>query len=134
MNICFLCISLLLRTKPDLEGAGLVVCAVGAGHQFFVFALERKPRLKIKLLGCSVVQCPGDDGNNLIREPERLVECLGRREHVIKCFPRLLWVCEYELLDLSCGLVSAINPIMRKWVLYLLELMNTINAPGIASM
>ena len=74
MDVCFLGVELFLWTVADTEGAGLIVGAVAAGDEFFVFALEGEPSFKIVFFCGGVVESAGDDGDDLIGETEGLVE------------------------------------------------------------
>ena len=101
MHIRLLHISRLLHAVPDLQLAGLVVRAVGARHELLVLALEGEPGLEIPLLGRSVVEGARDDGHDLIRDTERLVEFFRGVDHVVECFPGFLGVDDEELFDLE---------------------------------
>lgn len=101
MDVGFLQIRSLLDPIADFQGPRLVVSAVRAGNQFLVLLLEGKPRLKVVFFGCGIVQCPGNDGDNLIRKSEGAVEFLGGFHHLIKGFPGILGLGNDELLDLQ---------------------------------
>lgn len=58
----------LLATEANVKRPRLVVGAVGARHELLVLLLEGEPRLQVVLLGCSVVQCTGNNGHDLVRE------------------------------------------------------------------
>lgn len=114
MDICLLDVRLLLATKPYLQVSGLVVSAVGARHELLELALEWEPCLQVELLGSRVVEGARDNGNDLVRQAERLVESLGDTDHLVEHLPGLLGVSEHKLLDLG-------------------ELVDTEDTPGIAT-
>lgn len=112
VDVLLLRLRLGLCAVADLEGPGLVVGAVGAGHELLVLALEGEPGLEVELLGGGVVERPGYDGDDLVGEAEALVELLGDGDHVVEGVPGLLGVGEEELLDL-------------------LELVHAVDSPGV---
>lgn len=59
-----------------------------AGDKLLEFTLVREPSLEIKLLGGSVVESAGDDGDNTVGDAEGLVESLGVGDHVLEHLPR----------------------------------------------
>lgn len=101
MHKLLLRIRLRLRAVADIQCARLVIGAVRAGHKLLVLSLEWEPRLQIKLFGRSVVQSTRNNGNDLVRKSQRLVELLRHGNHFFKRFPRLLGVRQQELLNLS---------------------------------
>ena len=100
MNVRFLRIELFLGTIADIQSARLVICAVAARDQFFVFALEGEPSFEVVLLCGGVVEGAGDDGDDLVGETEGLVEFLGGFEHCVEGLPGVFWFGEEELFDL----------------------------------
>lgn len=87
MNISLLQISSFLNTITNLEGARLIIEAVGARDKFLELLLEWEPGLEIIFLGCCIVQCARNNGDNLVREAQGLVELLRGRHHVFKGLP-----------------------------------------------
>lgn len=72
-----------IQYAPDLHGTGLVVSAVGAGHQLSVGVVSREPALKVVLADGSVVERAGDDVDDVVGEAQRLVELLGGGDHLL---------------------------------------------------
>jgi hypothetical protein len=108
VHVLLLGVDLRLGAVSDLERAGLVVGAVAARDELLVLALEGEPRLEVELLGRRVVERARDDGDDLVRQAETLVEVLRVVDHVVERLPRLLGVREQELLDLL-ELVDAVD-------------------------
>lgn len=100
VHVGLLQIGCLLDTVADLQGARLVVKAVGAGHKLLVLLLEWEPGLQIVLFRGSIVQGTGNDSHNVVRELQGLVELLGSGHHVLECLPRVLRLGQDELLNL----------------------------------
>jgi hypothetical protein len=100
VHIGLLQIGRLLDTETDLQGARLVVKAVGARDELLVLLLEREPGLQVVLLGSSIVQCAGNDSHNVVRELQGLVELLGSGHHVLESLPRVLRLGQDKLLNL----------------------------------
>jgi len=101
MHICLPHVSCFLGTIADLQGARLVVSAIGTGHQLLVFALEREPCFQVVFLGGGIIQCSRDYRHNLVWNPERLVEFLRCCDHLIKGFPRVVRFSQDKLFDLQ---------------------------------
>lgn len=101
MHIGLLQIGGLLGTVTNLQGAGLVIGAVGAGDKFLVLLLEGEPSLQVVLLRSGVVESTRDNGDNLVGKTQGLVELLGGVHHVLKRLPRVLGLSKDELLDLE---------------------------------
>lgn len=101
VDVGLLDVGLLLDAKADLEVAGLVVGAVGARDELLELALVGEPSLEIELLGGRVVEGARDDGDDAVRDAERLVEGLRVGDHVVEHLPRLLGLGDAELLDLG---------------------------------
>lgn len=106
MHIRLPCVRLRLCSVADLKIAGLVVCAVAAGHEFFVFALEREPRFEVVFFGGGIVERAGDDGDDAVWDSEGLVEVFRVPDHRVEGFPGLFRLGDDELLDLVGGGVS----------------------------
>jgi hypothetical protein len=100
MDIGLLQVGGLLGTEANVERPRLVVSAVGARHELLVLLLEGEPRFQIVLLSRSIVQRTGNDGHDLVREPQGLVELLGGGHHILESLPRLVGLGQDELLDL----------------------------------
>lgn len=69
VNVCLLRVGF-LSTVTNLQFSGLVVCAVGAGNELLVFALEGEPGFEVVFLRGCVVQGTGHDRDYLVREPK----------------------------------------------------------------
>lgn len=100
MDISLLQVGGLLGTEANIKRPRLVVGAVGARHELLVLLLEGEPCLQVVLLGGSIVQCARNNGHNLVRESQGLVELLGGSDHILESLPRLVGLGENELLDL----------------------------------
>ena len=101
VHIGLLQISGLLGTVTDLQSAGLVIGAVGAGDKFLVLLLEGEPSLQVVLLGGGVVESTRNNLDNLVGKTQGLVELLGGVHHVLKCLPGVLGLSKDELFDLE---------------------------------
>lgn len=101
MDVLLADIRLRLDPASNLQLARLVVGAVRARHEFFVFSLERKPGFEIVLLGGSVVESARHDGHDPVGELQGLIKLLGDFDHVVKGLPRVLGGRVDELLNLS---------------------------------
>lgn len=114
VNVLLDVVSLGDSTVSNVKVSALVVGTVGARNELLVLSLEGEPRLQVVLLGGSVVESTGNDGNNTVGKAKGLVELLGVGDHVVKGLPRLLGLSDDKLLDL-------------------LELVDTEDTPGILS-
>lgn len=114
MNVFLPDVGLGLGAISNLQRPGLIIRAVGTGHEFLVLALEREPRFKVILLRSGIVQGTGHNGHDPIGYAQRLVEFLGRLDHLIKSFPRVLGLGEQKLFDLET--VSTIVTPLRESV------------------
>mmetsp|Transcript_14824 Transcript_14824/g.64165 ORF Transcript_14824/g.64165 Transcript_14824/m.64165 type:complete len:434 (-) Transcript_14824:246-1547(-) len=93
VTVRFLLLGALLRgATANLKAAGLKVGAVGAGNELAPCLRGRKPRLEIVLLRRGVVQLAGNDVDDLVRDAEALVECLGVANHALHLLPALIAV------------------------------------------
>lgn len=90
-----------LATISDIQRPGLIVRAVGAGHEFLVLALEGKPGFEVVFLGGGVVEGAGDDSDDAVGEAEGLVEGFGGVDHGVEGFPGGFGGGEEELFDLG---------------------------------
>mmetsp|Transcript_3106 Transcript_3106/g.6257 ORF Transcript_3106/g.6257 Transcript_3106/m.6257 type:complete len:446 (-) Transcript_3106:82-1419(-) len=106
----------LLLSAPGSHAPRLKIRAIRTTNQLPVRLLSRKPRLQIVLLDRRVVERPGHDAYHPIRKPQTLVKLLGRVDHPVLLFRRLLEIVldDAKLLDL-------------------LELMHPENTPDIPS-
>ena len=68
MHISFPAVDLLLHAVADFERAALVVGAIAAGDEFFVFALVGEPGFEVVFFGRSVVERAADDGDDAVGE------------------------------------------------------------------
>ena len=100
MNILLPYLRLQLDTVANLKCTRLVVCAVWARNKLLVLSLVWEPSLEIILLCCSIVQCPGDNLDNPIRNTKWLIELLWDADHVVKSFPWLLRIRDKKLFNL----------------------------------
>lgn len=80
-------VRLLLLSVADLEFSSLVVGAVGAGHELLVLTLEWEPGLQVVLLGGSIVESTGNDGDDAVGDVQGLVEFFGGVDHLVKVLP-----------------------------------------------
>ena len=86
--------------EADVETAGLVVGAVGAGDKLAVLLGAGEPAFEIVLGGGGVVEGAGDDGDDAVGEAELLVPLLRGGDHALEFFPALVGLDDAELLDL----------------------------------
>lgn len=86
MNVGFLRVGF-LSTEANLQLPSLVVCAVGAGNELLVFALEGEPGFEVVFLCGRVVQGTGHDRDNLVGKAKGLVELFGGGNHLVKGLP-----------------------------------------------
>ncbi|GIX65561.1 RNA 3'-terminal phosphate cyclase [Babesia caballi] len=89
-----------------VEVAGLVVGAVGAGDELTVRTHLGEVRLEVVLLGGSVVERAGHDGNDPVGQVERLVKRPRNGDHLLVMLRRVLRAADDELLDL----LELVNP------------------------
>eukprot|EP00760_Papus_ankaliazontas_P033449 PhM_4_TR6337/c0_g1_i2/m.52490 len=89
-------------TVAAVDGAGLVVGAVGRTHKLTELATGREPRLEVELACSGVVERAGHNVDDLVRQSERIVELLGRGDHLVVHLPRRVVArgAHDELLDL----------------------------------
>jgi len=54
-----------LHTVPNLKLSRLIISTIWAWNQFFVLSLERKPSFKVIFFSGRIVQCSGNNADNL---------------------------------------------------------------------